>query len=155
MFLLFSYVLDFFWGYHFLHFLCSKIVGKHESTFCPYMSNHCRNFFSDAVNNFMMSKYFRLLFIFLSKCFYKYYLNALLVFVDFLWNLFEHTFFFNGLFFMIIIFCLQFLWFLKFVFLPRYRKCFIVPSVSYDTWNSLSVTFFANELDYAINKEWW
>ena len=146
MFLLFSYVLDFFWGYHFLHFLCSKIVGKHESTFCPYMSNHCRNFFSDAVNNFMMSKYFRLLFNASTPCLF------LLTFYEISSNIRSFSMVY---FFMIIIFCLQFLWFLKFVFLPRYRKYFIVPSVSYDTWNSLSVTFFANELDYAINKEWW
>ena len=50
--------------------------------------------------------------------------------------------------FMFIIFCLLFFCFLMFLFLPKYCKYVMVPGVSYGTWNSLSVTLFANKHDY-------
>ena len=56
--------------------------------------------------------------------------------------------------FMFIIFRLLVLCILKFVFFPKYCKYILVPSVSYGTWNSISVNLFANKHDYTINKEW-
>ena len=55
---------------------------------------------------------------------------------------------------MFFIFCLLLLCFLKVAFFPTYCKYVIVSGVSYGTWNSLSIAFFANKHDYGINKEW-
>ena len=56
---------------------------------------------------------------------------------------------------MFIIFCLLFLCFLKFVFYPITVSVLyiVVPGVSYGTWNSNSVTFFAGKHDCTINKD--
>ena len=55
---------------------------------------------------------------------------------------------------MFIKFCLFSYCFLKFVFFRKCCKYVIVPGVSYGTWNSPFVTFFANKHDYTINKKW-
>ena len=39
------------------------------------------------------------------------------------------------------------------LFFPRNCNYVIVQGMSYDAWNSPSVTFFANKHDYTINKE--
>ena len=57
--------------------------------------------------------------------------------------------------FMFIIFCLLFLCFLKFEFFFKHSINVIEAGASYATWNSSSVTFFANKHDHTINKEWW
>ena len=51
-------------------------------------------------------------------------------------------------------FCLLFACFLQFVFFSKYFKYVVLLGVSYRTWNSTLVTFFANKDDYSINKEW-
>ena len=53
-----------------------------------------------------------------------------------------------------VMFCLLFICLLKIVFFPLYTKYVIIPGVSYSTWDSASVTLFANKHDYAITKEW-
>ena len=40
------------------------------------------------------------------------------------------------------------------MFFPKHCKYVIVPDISYGTWDSLSVTFFANKHDCITNKEW-
>ena len=48
---------------------------------------------------------------------------------------------------MFIVSYLLFLCFLKFIFFRNYCEYFIVPGVSYSSWNSPSVTFFAREAE--------
>ena len=56
--------------------------------------------------------------------------------------------------FMLIIFCLLFFYFLKFIFFSQFLqiRCSI-PGVCYGTWNSLSRTLFANKHDQSIQQE--
>ena len=69
-------------------------------------------------------------------------------FVQFLASPSEETYFLMIPRFMFIIFCLLFLYFLKFI-----SAAVIGPGVSYGTWNSPSISFFANKYDCAINSE--
>ena len=62
-------------------------------------------------------------------------------------NPFEKTFFFNGQSLYVYYLVLLFLYFLKFLFFTEYSKYVIVPGLSYATWNSLPLTFFAIKND--------
>ena len=56
--------------------------------------------------------------------------------------------------FMFIIVCLLFLCFLEFAFISQVLQMYyIAPDVSYGSWNSLSITSFANKHDNTINNE--
>ena len=92
----------------------------------------------------------------MNKRLYEYYPQPPVRFVPILANCSEPTYFFNYPSFMILTppFCLLFACFLQFVFFSKYFKYVVLLGVSYRTWNSTSVTFFANKDDYSINKEW-
>ena len=84
---------------------------------------------------------------FLNKRLYEFYPQRHLRFVDFIPNLSEQIYFFNGpslyIYYLLLVISLIFE---VCIFFHKYCKYVIVPDILFGTWNSLSVTLFANKL---------
>ena len=118
------------------------------------MCDHWRNIFSDAINDFMMGKYFCLSTVFFNKRLCDYYPERPVCFVHFLANSPKATYLFSGFSLYVYYLLLAFSLFWKMcTFSHELQKCYSTRR-SYLTWKSPSIILFANKHDYSNNKEW-
>ena len=113
---------------------------------CTQMCNHWRNLFRDAINDFMMGKHSCLLTAFWTnvcmtitptpRLFCSLFTKSLQTNVLFQWFL-----------------PLRLISYACFFFVLNCKNV-IVAGVSYLTWNSPSISLFANKHDNANNKKW-